>query len=47
MKSDGKKAAAEWHVFERQSMTCKAFANPVRLFILHQLGKRDYQAAKL
>ena len=47
MKRDGKKATAEWQIFERQSMICKAFANPVRLYILHQLGKGDCQVAEL
>lgn len=47
MKSGNKKAAAEWQIFERQSQICKAFANPVRLFILHQLGTRDYQVGEL
>jgi DNA-binding transcriptional ArsR family regulator len=47
MKNSERRTAAEWQIFERQSSICKAFANPIRLFILHQLGKRDRSAADL
>ena len=47
MKSDDKKNDLEWQIFERQSTICKAFAHPVRLFILHQLGKRDWPVSEL
>ena len=42
-----KKDTPDWQVFERQSRICKAFANPIRLYILHQLGKRDWSVAEL
>ncbi len=42
-----KKGAPDWQVFERQARICKAFANPIRLYILHQLGKREWSVAEL
>jgi|WetSurMetagenome_2_1015567.scaffolds.fasta_scaffold51732_3 ArsR family transcriptional regulator, virulence genes transcriptional regulator len=42
-----KKDSPDWEIFERQSRICKAFANPIRLFILHQLGKQDWSVAEL
>ena len=42
-----KKEQPDWEVFERQSRICKAFANPIRLYILHQLGKKDWSVAEL
>lgn len=39
--------APDWQIFERQSRICKAFANPIRLYILHQLGKREWSVAEL
>ncbi len=47
MKKPDKKEAPDWQVFERQSRICKAFANPIRLFILHELGKHDLSVAEL
>ena len=42
-----KEQQPDWEVFERQSRICKAFANPIRLYILHQLGKQDWSVAEL
>jgi ArsR family transcriptional regulator len=42
-----KREQSDWEVFERQSRICKAFANPIRLYILHQLGKQDFSVAEL
>ncbi len=42
-----KKHAPDWQVFERQARICKAFANPIRLYILHQLGKREWSVTEL
>jgi ArsR family transcriptional regulator len=42
-----KRANSDWLVFERQSAICKAFANPIRLFILHELGKHDCAVSDL
>ena len=47
VKKTGKKADADWQVFERQATICKAFAHPGRIFIIHQLGKRDCSVAEL
>ncbi len=48
MKKDKvKEEQPDWEVFERQSRICKAFANPIRLYILHQLGKKDWSVAEL
>jgi ArsR family transcriptional regulator, virulence genes transcriptional regulator len=41
------KEQPDWEIFERQSRICKAFANPIRLFILHQLGKQEWSVAEL
>jgi ArsR family transcriptional regulator, virulence genes transcriptional regulator len=46
-KEVAKKETPDWEIFERQSRICKAFANPIRLYILHQLGKRDWSVAEL
>jgi ArsR family transcriptional regulator, virulence genes transcriptional regulator len=46
-KEAAKKEAPEWQIFERQSRICKAFANPIRLYILHQLGKREWSVTEL
>jgi ArsR family transcriptional regulator, virulence genes transcriptional regulator len=46
-KKASKKMGADWQIFERQSTICKAFAHPVRLYIIHQLGKRDCSVAEL
>jgi ArsR family transcriptional regulator len=46
-KESTKKEAHDWEIFERQSRICKAFANPIRLYILHQLGKRDWSVTEL
>jgi DNA-binding transcriptional ArsR family regulator len=47
MKNTDKKAVPEWQIFERQARICKAFANPIRLCILHQLGKREWSVTDL
>jgi DNA-binding transcriptional ArsR family regulator len=47
MKPSDKKAAHDWRIFERQAGICKAFANPIRIFILHQLGKREWSVTEL
>jgi DNA-binding transcriptional ArsR family regulator len=47
VKKTGKKADADWQIFERQATICKSFAHPIRIFIIHQLGKRDYSVAEL
>jgi DNA-binding transcriptional ArsR family regulator len=47
MKASDKKTVPEWQVLERQARICKAFANPIRLFILHQLGKREWSVADM
>lgn len=47
MKKTDKKTNPDWQVFERQSRICKAFASPIRLYILHQLGKGDCAVADL
>ncbi len=36
-----KKQLSNQEIFERQTRLCKAFANPIRLYILHQLGKHE------
>ena len=41
------KEQPDWEIFERQSRICKAFANPIRLYILHQLGIKDWSVAEL
>jgi DNA-binding transcriptional ArsR family regulator len=46
-KEKAKKEQPDWEVFERQARICKAFANPIRLFILHQLGKQELSVAEL
>ncbi len=46
-KEKGKREQPDWEIFERQSRICKAFANPIRLFILHQLGQQDWSVAEL
>jgi ArsR family transcriptional regulator, virulence genes transcriptional regulator len=46
-KEAAKKESPDWQIFERQSRICKAFANPIRLYILHQLGKRDWSVSEL
>jgi ArsR family transcriptional regulator, virulence genes transcriptional regulator len=46
-KKTAKKANADWQIFERQSTICKAFAHPIRLFIIHQLGEGDCSVAEL
>jgi ArsR family transcriptional regulator, virulence genes transcriptional regulator len=47
MKRADKKKDPDWQIYERQSTICKAFANPIRLFILHELGQRDCSVAEL
>lgn len=47
MKKQDIKTTQEWQVFERQSRICKAFANPIRIFILHKLGERDWAVSDL
>ena len=47
MKKQDIKATTEWQVFERQSSICKAFANPIRIFILHKLGEKDCAVSDL
>ncbi len=47
MKTSNKADVLDWQIFERQSMICKAFANPIRICILHNLGKRDWSVAEL
>ncbi len=47
MKNAGKKITPDWQIFERQSIICKSFAHPVRIFILHQLGRQDHSVADL
>jgi ArsR family transcriptional regulator, virulence genes transcriptional regulator len=47
MKKAVKKIDSEWRIFEKQSTICKAFASPIRLFILHELGQRDCSVAEL
>jgi ArsR family transcriptional regulator, virulence genes transcriptional regulator len=42
-----KREQQDWEIFERQSRICKAFANPIRLYILHQLGKQDWSVTEL
>ncbi len=42
-----KKDTSDWQIFERQANICKAFANPIRLYILHQLGKREWAVSEL
>jgi len=46
-KEKGKREQQDWEIFERQSRICKAFANPIRLYILHQLGKQDWSVTEL
>jgi len=46
-KDKGKKEQLDWEIFERQARICKAFANPIRLYILHQLGKQDWSVTEL
>jgi ArsR family transcriptional regulator, virulence genes transcriptional regulator len=47
MKKTEKKSDPDWEIFERQSRICKAFANPIRLYILHLLGKQEWSVAEL
>ncbi len=47
MKTPNKGEALDWEIFERQSTICKAFANPIRICILHNLGKREWSVAEL
>jgi DNA-binding transcriptional ArsR family regulator len=47
MNTSDKKIVPDWQVFERQAGICKAFANPIRIFILHQLGKREWSVTEL
>ena len=47
MKKQGIRSTAEWQVFEKQSGICKAFANPIRIFILHKLGEKDCAVSDL
>jgi len=47
MKKTDKKTDSDWQIFERQATICKAFANPIRLFILHELGRHDCSVAEL
>jgi DNA-binding transcriptional ArsR family regulator len=42
-----KKDVPDWRIFEKQSKICKAFANPIRLCILHQLEKHDWSVTEL
>jgi DNA-binding transcriptional ArsR family regulator len=46
-KEKAKKEQPDWEIFARQARICKAFANPIRLFILHQLGQQDLSVAEL
>jgi DNA-binding transcriptional ArsR family regulator len=47
MKNADKKGTVEWQIFERQANMCKAFANPIRLYILYQLGKHEWSVTEL
>ncbi len=46
-KESASKQVADLRIFEMQARICKAFGNPIRLYVLNQLGKRPRSVSEL
>ncbi len=47
MKKVSRRSGADNHVYERQAVLCKAFANPTRIHLLDLLGRGEVGASEL